>query len=106
MLTKILQELVIAHEPPLVRGRRVKLLYAHAGGQRPPVIIIHGRQIKAVPDSYRKYLANAFQKRLKIIGTPLRVEFKEGKNPYQGRKNVLTKRQQAKRKRIIKRHKK
>ena len=102
-LTKILKKLVTAHEPPLIRGRRVKLLYAHAGGQNPPTIIIHGRQIKSISSSYRKYLEKSYRKILKLIGTPLRIEFKEGENPYKDKRNLLNKRQLAKRKRIIKR---
>jgi len=101
-LSRILQDLVSANPPPLTKGRRIKLRYAHQGGKHPPVIIIHGNQTEAVPDSYRRYLINAFRKKLRLQGTPLRVEFRTGANPYAGRKNPLTKRQVAKRKRLLK----
>lgn len=105
-LTRLLTDLVNANPPPLAQGRRIKLRYAHQGGKNPPLIIIHGNQTSAVPESYRRYLANAFSKHLRIEGTPLRIEFKTGKNPYQGRRNKLTPRQIAKRKRLVKHVKK
>lgn len=74
MLTRVLQQAVVVHEPPLVRGKRVKLRYAHAGGQNPPLIIIHGARTKYLSASYRKYLANTFRKQLKLFGTPIRIE--------------------------------
>jgi len=101
-LTQLLEDLVSAHAPPVVKGRRIKLRYAHQGGKNPPIIVIHGTQTEAVPDAYRRYLSNGFQKYLKLEGTPIRIEFKTGKNPFAGKKNVLTKRQVEKRKRLRK----
>lgn len=100
-LTGILEDAVNAHPPPMVRGRRIKLRYAHQGGQNPPVIVIHGTQTEAVPESYRRYLAKSFRKAFQLEGTPVRVEFRTGTNPYEGRKNVLTPRQQKRRRRLI-----
>ncbi|MGD8407018.1 MAG: ribosome biogenesis GTPase Der [Thiohalophilus sp.] len=99
-LTRLLHDLVEAHPPPLVRGRRIKLRFAHQGGQNPPVIVVHGNQTASVPDSYRRYLINGFQKHLGLEGTPVQVEFRSGENPFAGKKNKLTPRQQAKRKRL------
>ncbi len=101
-LTRLLEELVTAHQPPLVKGRRIKLRYAHQGGVNPPIIVIHGNQTTSVPDAYRRYLINAFLKHLKLEGTPMRLEFKSGKNPFAGRKNKLTSRQIEKRRRLRK----
>ncbi len=81
-LTKLLEEAVTRNPPPLIAGRRIKLRYAHQGGQNPPVIVIHGNQVASVPDTYRRYLANYFIQALGLQGTPLRMEFKQGKNPY------------------------
>jgi len=105
-LTRLLEDAVLSHSPPLVRGRRIKLRYAHQGGKNPPMIIIHGNQVNAVPDSYRRYLSNIFRKQLRLEGTPLRIEFKGGNNPFAGRRNVLTKRQQEKRRRLVRHIKK
>lgn len=99
-LSRILEKVVADHPPPLVRGRRIKLRYAHQGGHNPPLVVIHGNQTEDVPDSYRRYLANSLRDALGLEGTPVRVEFKSSENPYKGRKNVLTERQRAKRKRI------
>jgi GTP-binding protein len=100
-LTRHLQEAVAAHPPPLVRGRRIKLRYAHQGGSNPPVVVVHGNQTGAVPDSYRRYLVRHFREAFRLQGTPVRVEFRTGENPYQGRRNTLTPRQQRRRKRLL-----
>lgn len=99
-LTRLLEELVMKHPPPLVHGRRIKLRYAHSGGHNPPRIIIHGNQTAHVPESYKRYLIKSFIDRLKLQGTPVVVQFKTGDNPYAGKRNTLTPRQQHKRDRL------
>jgi GTP-binding protein len=101
-LTRLLNDLVNVNPPPLIKGRRVKLRYAHQGGKNPPVIVIHGNQTKSLPDSYKRYLINSFRKHLNLMGTPVKVEFRTGENPFKGRKNKLTARQVAKRRRMMK----
>ena len=81
-LTRILEAALTAHQPPLVHGHSIKLRYAHQGGQNPPMIIIHGNRIDHVSESYRRYLAGFFRKRLDLWGTPIRIEFRGGENPY------------------------
>lgn len=105
-LTRLLADITTQHTPPLVHGRRIKLRYAHQGGQNPPLIVIHGNQVESVPVSYRRYLANAFRAALRLEGTPLRIEFKGGENPYREKKNVLTPRQIESRRRLMRRVKK
>ncbi len=100
-LTKILAAAVQDHQPPLMRGRRIKLRYAHQGGRNPPVIVVHGNQTERVPNTYRRYLANRFRKDLRLVGTQIRIEFKTGTNPFKGKRNVLTPSQQRKRKRLL-----
>lgn len=105
-LTRILEQAVQAHQPPLVQGRRIKLRYAHQGGQNPPLIVIHGNQTERVPEAYQRYLINTFRATLDLVGTPLRIDFRTGDNPYQGRRNKLTPRQQQKRQRLMRKVKK
>ena len=100
-LTRVLEAALQAHQPPLVRGRRIKLRYAHQGGKNPPVIIIHGNQVAHVPDAYRRYLVNTFREAFKLQGTPVRVEFRSDANPFAGRRNELTARQISKRRRLM-----
>lgn len=100
-LTRILEKALEAHSPPLVGGRRIKLRYAHQGGMNPPRIIIHGNQTELMPASYARYLINTFRERLGIVGSPIKLEFKSGSNPYAGRKNTLSKRQQFSRRRMV-----
>ena len=105
-LTQILEDAVREHQPPLVNGRRIKLRYAHLGGANPPIIVIHGNQVEAVPKSYSRYLENTYRRVLKLVGTPLRIEYKGGENPYEGKKNTLTDRQVNKKRRLMSHHKK
>ena len=74
-LTRLLEAALTAHQPPLVHGHSIKLRYAHQGGQNPPMIIIHGNRIDHVPESYRRYLAGFFRKRLDLWGTPIPVSY-------------------------------
>ncbi len=105
-LTRVLETAIQQHQPPLVRGRRIKLRYAHQGGRNPPVIVVHGNQVQHVPDAYRRYLANVFRKNFRLEGTPVRVEFRSDENPFKGKRNPLTPRQQRSRKRMMRRVKK
>ncbi|MGH8114600.1 MAG: GTP-binding protein, partial [Rhodanobacteraceae bacterium] len=100
-LTRALERAVSAHQPPLVRGHAPKLRFAHPGGEHPPTIVVHGTRTKHIADSYRRYLENFFRKRYKLEGTPIRIEFREGENPYAGKRNAATKSQQRKRQRMI-----
>jgi len=105
-LTAILERAVAAHAPPLVRGRRIKLRMAHPGGSNPPVVVIHGNQTEDVPEHYRRYLEHFYRRELELVGTPLRIQFVTGVNPYAGRRNTLTPRQEHKRKRLMRHVKK
>ena len=100
-LTRILEDAIAQHQPPMAHGRRIKLRYAHQGGKNPPRIIIHGNQTDSVPDSYRRYLANQFRRVLKLEGVPVHLGFKTGENPYKNKRNKLTPRQERSRKRMI-----
>jgi GTP-binding protein len=101
LLTKILEDAVAAHQPQLVKGRRIKLRYAHQGGKNPPIIVIHGNQVDQVPGHYKRYLMKFFRDALKLYGTPVRLELKSGANPYAGKRNPLTPRQMQKKKRLM-----
>ena len=101
LLTQIMEMAQDDHQPPLVRGRRVKMKYAHAGGYNPPVIVIHGNQVDDLPSSYKRFLMNYFRKALEIMGTPIKIEFREGNNPFEGKKANLTLAQQRERRRMM-----
>jgi GTP-binding protein len=100
-LNQVLRQATKAHPPPQVRGRQIKLRYIHQGGHHPPLFVIHGNQVDALPDSYRRYLINTFREVFALTGTPIRLELKSGTNPYEDRKNTLTPRQQRKRQRLL-----
>ncbi len=81
-LTDILKAATIKNPPPLISGRNSKMQLAHPGGSNPPTIIIHGKQTDKISDQYKRYLTKFFQKRLGLVGTPLRIFFKNTTNPY------------------------
>jgi len=101
-LTRVLLKAFENHQPPMRSGRSARLRYAHSGGKLPPRIIIHGNRTDTIPDTYRRYLENTFIRHFKLKGTPLIINFRAGSNPFKGRKNVLTERQKAKRRRLKK----
>jgi GTP-binding protein len=106
-LTRVLEDAVQVNPPPLVRGRQVRLRYAHQGGRFPPLIVVHGTQAQRLPEHYKRYLENAFREALKLKGTPVRVELRTTENPFAGRRNKLTPRQAKHRKRMLRfKHKK
>lgn len=82
LLTRLLQQALVTHQPPMVGGRRIKLRYAHPGGSNPPVVVIHGNQLNSLPESYRKFLVRFFQEKLDLHGTPVHIQYKITDNPY------------------------
>ena len=81
-LTRALIAAVERQAPPRSGVSRPKLRYAHQGGSNPPIVVVHGSGLKSVPDSYRRYLEADFRKVFRLEGTPLRIEFKSGRNPF------------------------
>ncbi len=101
-LTRVLQKAWESHQPPMSQGRSSRLRFAHPGGNLPPRIIIHGNRTEAIPASYTRYLENVFIRHFKLRGTPLQISYRSGDNPFKDKKNRLTQRQLAKRKRLKK----
>ena len=81
-LSKTLERAIAQHQPPMVRGRRIKLRYAHQGGRNPPRIIVHGNQTAHVPESYTRYLANVFRREFDLFASPVAVEYRTDANPF------------------------
>mgnify|MGYP003645923976 FL=1 len=102
---QLLEQAVEANVPPLVKGRRIKLRYTHQGGSHPPTFVIYGSQTSKLPKSYIRYLENFFRSKLKLVGTPIRFLLRTPENPYAGKYNTLTPRQQRKRERMMSFHK-
>jgi GTP-binding protein len=81
-LTRVLRDAVERQQPARRAGQRPKLRYAHQGGQNPPIVIVHGTSLDQVTDSYRRYLESQFRNFFALDGTPLRIEWKNARNPY------------------------
>lgn len=100
-LTDTLNQAMERFQPPMVKGRAAKFRYAHQGGRNPPRIIVHGTRLDTLPDSYKRYLENQIREHYQLIGTPVRLEFRGGTNPFAGKVNPLTERQVRKKRRLI-----
>jgi len=81
-LSKVLEKALEAHQPPLVKGRRIKRRYAHQGGRNPPRIVIHGNQTDSTPDAYRRYLSNVFREAFDLYACPVVLELRSEANPF------------------------
>ncbi|MBN8716403.1 MAG: ribosome biogenesis GTPase Der [Pseudomonadota bacterium] len=100
-VTRAVEAAYAANPPPVVRGHVAKLRFAHPGGESPPTFIVHGNRLKTLSGTYQRYLENFFRKRFKLVGTPIRFVFRENSNPYEGKKNELTERQVARKRRLL-----
>ncbi len=98
-LSNILEKAVQAHHPPVVKGFAPKLRYAHQGGVNPLQVIIHGNRTQYVSESYKRYLSKAFYEGLGLYRTPVRINFRQGDNPYANKKPKEKERRGRKRKR-------
>ncbi len=81
-LSRVLEKALEAHQPPLVKGRRIKLRYAHQGGRNPPRVVIHGNQTEATPEAYRRYLSNVFREAFDLYACPVVLELRSEANPF------------------------
>jgi GTP-binding protein len=82
VLTRLLLE-AVEHQTPKRAGMfRPKLRYAHQGGMNPPIIVIHGNSLDHVTESYKRYLEGRFREHFKLVGTPLRIEMRSSRNPF------------------------
>lgn len=106
MLTRLLESLTQSHPAPSIRGRLIKLKVATRAGNHPPRIAIHGNQLNSLSASYRRYLENGFREALNLVGNPIKLELRGSHNPYAGKRNELTQRQQQRRQRVIRHRKK
>jgi GTPase len=98
-LTRALQAAVEQQQPPLAGRFRPKMRYAHQGGSNPPIVVIHGSGLDGVKEPYKRYLENSFRKTFKLMGTPMRIQLKSSKNPFEGKYKPLTEKQDSMRRR-------
>ena len=82
VLTRLLLE-AVEHQQPRRDGMyRPKMRYAHQGGMNPPIIVVHGTSLDHITDAYKRYLEGRFRDHFKLVGTPLKIEFRSGRNPF------------------------
>lgn len=82
VLTRLLLDAVAHQAPPRVGMYRPKLRYAHQGGMNPPIVVVHGNSLEHVPTAYKRFLESRIRDHFKLTGTPLRIEMRSGKNPF------------------------
>jgi GTPase len=86
VLTRLVHE-AAEHQAPRREGRfRPKMRYAHQGGMNPPLVVIHGSALDGITDSYKRYLEGRLREHFKLVGTPVKIEMRSGKNPFVGQK--------------------
>lgn len=102
VLNKILEKANQSHQPPPVKGRRLKIKYVNQTDVFPPTFTFHGNHLQNVPNAYERYLKNFFINALKLTNTPIKIKYKSGDNPFKDKKNVLNARQIAKKRRLMK----
>ena len=90
-INEVLSNAIQTHQPKIIKGIRPKLKFAHQGGLNPPTVIIHGNHLKEISKDYIRYLETFFRKAFELVGTPLRVELKSGRNPYQEKSEKIKK---------------
>ena len=105
-ISNLIEKLTETKPPPYVQGRRIKLKYATQVNHQPPTFIIYGTQTSKLRDNYKRFLESQIRKAFNFKGTPIRLIFKDGDNPFAGKRNKLTHRQWKKRRRIIRMRKK
>lgn len=88
-LTRAMMAAVEKQSPPRTGLIRPKLRYAHQGGMNPPRIVIHGNSLERVPEAYKRYLEGYFREKFKLVGTPLRIEWRTSNNPYENKRKRL-----------------
>ena len=101
LLNKILEKANQGHQPPPVKGRRLKIKYVNQSDVFPPTFTFHGNHLQSVPNAYERYLKNLFIRELKLTNTPIRMEYRSGENPFKDNKNELNARQIVKRRRLM-----
>jgi GTP-binding protein len=85
VLTRLLLD-AIEHQAPKRAGMfRPKMRYAHQGGMNPPIVVIHGNSLEHVSETYKRFLEGRIRDHFKLTGTPLRIEMRSGKNPFDGK---------------------
>jgi GTP-binding protein len=82
VLTRLIHDAVAHQQPKRAGAFRPKLRYAHQGGQNPPVVVVHGNSLEHITDSYKRFLEGRIRDHFKLVGTPLRVEMKSSRNPF------------------------
>ena len=102
VLNKVLEKANASHQPPPVRGKRLRIKYANQVDVFPPTFVFHGNHLKTVPSAYDRYLKNFFVSELGLANTPIRIEYRSGENPFKDKKNKLTDRQMNKKRRLMK----
>ncbi|MFT7722107.1 MAG: ribosome biogenesis GTPase Der [Roseateles sp.] len=82
VLTRLIQEAVEHQQPKRSGVSRPKMRYAHQGGQNPPIVVIHGNALDGVTEVYKRYLEGRIRAHYKLVGTPLKIELRSSKNPF------------------------
>lgn len=87
-LNRFLEKMLATHQPPFMKGRRIKLKYMTQIKSAPPTFVLFGTQTAALPGSYQNYLLNGLRETFQLQGVPLRLILKSARNPFNGKENL------------------
>ena len=76
-LNDIMKTITKENPPPRPKGRQLKIRYITQTDTRPPQFQIFVNHLERLTENYKKYLENALYKELRLVGTPIRLTFKE-----------------------------
>ena len=68
--------------PPAPGGKRIKLRYMTQARTRPPTFVVFGSRTELLPGSYHRYLTNGMRRELGFEGVPIRLNFRNSRNPF------------------------
>ncbi len=85
-LNRWLTATIDATPPPAVSGRRIKIRYMTQPKARPPSFVMFGNQLRDLPTSYQRFLVNGLRETFNLPGVPIRLQMRQGDNPYDKRK--------------------
>ncbi len=82
-LNRWLKLVTTRHIPPLAsNGRRIRIKYITQIATKPPTFNLFSNIPENLPNSYQRYLKNAFAEHFKLTSTPIRFVINKSANPY------------------------
>jgi len=76
VLNDIIADAIIMNQPPVVKGRRLKIFYTTQVSVKPPTFVFFVNDTEIMHFSYERYLENQLRSRFGLEGTPIRFIYR------------------------------